>query len=748
MSEPAPSFTPSIYAHLLYKEGSGRPIFYQITAQRCLIGRSSHCQVHISNSTISKIHAVIYYHDSRYFLKDTKSKNGIDINGQEVTMYEFVDENGEVLGNINPLTNQTLDSVAIQACDYGIELHDGDTISFGAYNVVFQTSPVPPSRRVIVIRKPKKETMRIEDDEDTDSIYVEVSENESESSANELNDISQWIVHCHDSEIEKDKTSLSQFQTYKKATKERKGIIRRQLDSEHAKKEKEILKGRISGFMVHPVLQQAVRESNVMEYWRGTSKMARRAELQERWNPAQDLTEEEFAVMYGTKKMGEMAELGECLKTPTGKDRIGVDDPKQFRWQPDPDFALPPLQDTILSITDSLLHATFFDLPDNLHGEMKRIAKTIEIRRGYHVKSLPSPYRKIPVNQYVSRKRRPIIQPPCNCVAKVDEEKAEDEEKKTETAKPNEGEEQTEQPKPADDIVPAKTTPEPTEKTGTDKRHKPRHVDSGKLLNDANSPEPQKAYSINCGPNCVNRSCFVECSQENCPCGAQCRNQRFQRRDMPKLAVTKTAQRGWGLFTEEKLPPHRFVGEYVGEVIDRKTLRKRLQDYDGENNFYFLSLAPNEYIDSSRKGDVTRFLNHSCEPNCITQKWIVEGEMCVGVFVGDHPINAGDELTIDYDWEALDPNARQQCHCGAKNCRGFLQKITSDSVRSENGSPNTAKSSKKPKKKVPPPRPPHRPSSHRPPRRLHSPLLSPSSAISRTTSLLPLHPSPSLRSTD
>ena len=31
-------------------------------------------------------------------------------------------------------------------------------------------------------------------------------------------------------------------------------------------------------------------------------------------------------------------------------------------------------------------------------------------------------------------------------------------------------------------------------------------------------------------------------------------------------------------------------------------------------------------VDSSVKGNNSRFLNHSCDPNCTTKKWIVKGE--------------------------------------------------------------------------------------------------------------------------
>ena len=32
------------------------------------------------------------------------------------------------------------------------------------------------------------------------------------------------------------------------------------------------------------------------------------------------------------------------------------------------------------------------------------------------------------------------------------------------------------------------------------------------------------------------------------------------------------------------------------------------------------------------QGNNARFINHSCDPNCETQKWLVRGELAIGLF--------------------------------------------------------------------------------------------------------------------
>ena len=62
--------------------------------------------------------------------------------------------------------------------------------------------------------------------------------------------------------------------------------------------------------------------------------------------------------------------------------------------------------------------------------------------------------------------------------------------------------------------------------------------------------------------------------------------------------------------------------EYVGEVLDYDDFTERAEEYSdkGQHHFYFMSLNADEILDATSKGNVSRFINHSCDPNCETQK--------------------------------------------------------------------------------------------------------------------------------
>ncbi len=56
-----------------------------------------------------------------------------------------------------------------------------------------------------------------------------------------------------------------------------------------------------------------------------------------------------------------------------------------------------------------------------------------------------------------------------------------------------------------------------------------------------------------------------------------------------------------------------------------------------------------------------RFINHSCSPNCETQKWVVRGELAIGLYALED-IPAGSELTFDYNFERYGDKARPCRH--------------------------------------------------------------------------------------
>ena len=196
--------------------------------------------------------------------------------------------------------------------------------------------------------------------------------------------------------------------------------------------------------------------------------------------------------------------------------------------------------------------------------------------------------------------------------------------------------------------------------------------------------------------NCINHMLMCECNPAMCPAGDKCQNQRFQKLEYAKTEIFKTNQRGWGLKTAECVPAGTLVVEYVGELLNEKSCYQRIKiaQSKGEKNFYMLNIDKDVIVDAGQKGNLARFMNHSCQPNCETHKWTVNGMTCIGLFAIDD-IEQGEELTFDYKLHAVG-NDQAECHCGSKLCRKYLGakiKSTAASKAKDNSSGKGGKNS-------------------------------------------------------
>lgn len=176
-----------------------------------------------------------------------------------------------------------------------------------------------------------------------------------------------------------------------------------------------------------------------------------------------------------------------------------------------------------------------------------------------------------------------------------------------------------------------------------------------------------------CGDDsdCINRATKMECVGD-CNCGSGCQNQRFQRQQYANVTVIKTEKKGYGLRANVDLPANAFIFEYIGEVIGEATFRRRIVQYDEEGikHFYFMSLNKGEFVDATKRGNLGRFCNHSCNPNCYVDKWVVGDKLRMGIFA-ERRIVAGEELVFNYNVDRYGANP-QPCYCGEPNCTGYI----------------------------------------------------------------------------
>ncbi|CAF0962547.1 unnamed protein product [Adineta ricciae] len=186
--------------------------------------------------------------------------------------------------------------------------------------------------------------------------------------------------------------------------------------------------------------------------------------------------------------------------------------------------------------------------------------------------------------------------------------------------------------------------------------------------------DPNKPDPCSSDEHCLNRMLKYECHPHVCAAGDKCKNQRFQKRNYPAQQVFWTAGRGWGLRALVPIKEGEFVNEYLGELITYEETERRVKLARKNNvkDFYFLVLDKDRVIDAGPRGNLSRFANHSCDPNLRTEKWNISGDLRVGLFA-IRAIEAGEELTFEYGVESeFRGDTIFHCLCGAETCTGFM----------------------------------------------------------------------------
>ena len=124
------------------------------------------------------------------------------------------------------------------------------------------------------------------------------------------------------------------------------------------------------------------------------------------------------------------------------------------------------------------------------------------------------------------------------------------------------------------------------------------------------------AHNLSCtfitSPNALNFQCHI-------------RNPTYPANTISCTFITPLTPLNFQCHIRNSIYPARtfsgtFVIEYVGEILEIDEFEERTLRYSASEHFYFMALNGKEIIDASRKGNSSRFINHSCEPNCETQK--------------------------------------------------------------------------------------------------------------------------------
>lgn len=124
---------------------------------------------------------------------------------------------------------------------------------------------------------------------------------------------------------------------------------------------------------------------------------------------------------------------------------------------------------------------------------------------------------------------------------------------------------------------------------------------------------------------------------------------------LPRIVRRRSKLHGWGVFALEPINKNKRIVKYEGELIDHRESLKRETEYLKRGEIWCFTVNRRWVRDANVGGNIARFINHSCRPNCYTQ--IVGLDIWIRAA---RNIEAGEELTYDYN---TDGDKIIPCHC-------------------------------------------------------------------------------------
>ena len=123
----------------------GGSLFPLRTTDRCVIGRSSTCDIVIDLTLVSRRHAEIVYHDQRYFASDFESRKGTLVNGEPLQpREERALSHGDLLSfadnQVTLLFQETWDSALLgRTTPAGPDVSSDDTATTSSARIAVHT---------------------------------------------------------------------------------------------------------------------------------------------------------------------------------------------------------------------------------------------------------------------------------------------------------------------------------------------------------------------------------------------------------------------------------------------------------------------------------------------------------------------------------------------------------------------------------------------------------------------------------
>lgn len=168
-----------------------------------------------------------------------------------------------------------------------------------------------------------------------------------------------------------------------------------------------------------------------------------------------------------------------------------------------------------------------------------------------------------------------------------------------------------------------------------------------------------------------------------CSCHRTCKNRVVQAGIKVRLQLYRTEKMGWGVRAMQDIPQGSFICEYVGELISDAEADVR------EDDSYLFDLDNKDgevyCIDARYYGNISRFINHLCDPNIIPVRvFMLHQDLRFPriAFFSSRDIFTGQELGFDYGDRFWDIKSKYfTCQCGSEKCKHSAEAIALEQSR-------------------------------------------------------------------
>lgn len=139
------------------------------------------------------------------------------------------------------------------------------------------------------------------------------------------------------------------------------------------------------------------------------------------------------------------------------------------------------------------------------------------------------------------------------------------------------------------------------------------------------------------------------------------------------LVLRRSTIHGRGVYARSDIPKGTRLIEYTGEHISNAEADRRYEDDKMRQHHTFLFILNSRTcVDAAVGGNISRFINHSCDPNCVA--WIEGRHIWIDAL---RDIRAGEELGYEYEYDFLPEYTVKDlefygCECGGPTCRGTM----------------------------------------------------------------------------